>query len=89
MRKVTLSFNLPDDQPDYIAAIKGPDLYCVIWELALFLSHDVGEHDAIKISKINAKLDDLLERYNIDLKSLEKNDQWRPHVARTKTEDPK
>ena len=70
---VEMKFNLPDEKPEFLLAQKGADCYCVLWEMQLWLCKELEYKETKPLRLALTTLNELLERYNVDLQELSGN----------------
>lgn len=67
--RAKLEYNLPEEKSDHMLAIKGLDMFCVLWDLKEWLRSQ-RKHNDKDFEEVEDKLQFLFEHYNIDLDEL-------------------
>lgn len=70
--KATLEFNLPEDEHEYYCAIKGKDMFVVIWNLQqelrkLYKYEELNEDEWQIVERLRDFLNDSLNENEINL----------------------
>jgi hypothetical protein len=75
MPYVTLKYKLPEEKDDHTLAIKGHDMYCVLWDLDQYLRQEIKYKILPKsqyevLETVRHYLWDLLKDRDIDLDGM-------------------
>jgi hypothetical protein len=68
--KATLCFNLPDDQNDFTLSIKSRDMFCVLWELDVWLRDEIKHHDRVEFQPVREHLYRIMEENHVNFDEL-------------------
>ena len=70
--KATLEFDLPEERDAHTLAVRGEDLWCVLWDIAEYLRTEIkyGGHseEAVEVfDDIRERFHDILDDHNVRL----------------------
>ena len=76
MPKVTLEFNLPEEQSEFNLAVGGAKLFCALWAMSRYFRDQLKYNNKLKpnqikmLEEVRNKFRDVLDANEVDLDNL-------------------